>query len=152
MTETYNSTGLVADYITFIREAVFPRIRDELHAQTSSDYLKSQSIIQEEINNSFDCHDQQEIEDIIREYGINYSLSVYINRFGAESMEHISQDGELFALSKGLICAIASFIMENSYKEYKVWCGTNSVRVMTCATCNLDYPEDAECRSCGYYA
>ena len=25
------------------------------------------------------------------------------------------------------------------------------IRIMTCATCNLDYPEDEECRQCGYY-
>ena len=26
-----------------------------------------------------------------------------------------------------------------------------NIRIMTCASCNLDYPEDEECRQCGYY-
>ena len=152
MTETYNNQkGLVADWISNIREEVFPRIKEERDAHTLGDFLNTQEIIKEVINEMLDCYGRDEVEDIIREYGIHSSLCIYINRFGAESMEHISQDGDRYALSSGLLCAVTLFIMEDSYEEYKVWC-KNSVRVMTCASCNLDYPEDEECRQCGYFA
>jgi hypothetical protein len=109
----------LSNWISSVQHHIFFRIKDECNVETIDDFLNGdvRDIIHQEVDMAITCEHLSHVEDVVHEYGIHKALCLYINTYGAPSMENIQQEnGEL---GRMLLYAITDFIIGNSYEAYK---------------------------------
>jgi hypothetical protein len=109
----------LSNWISSVQHHIFFGIKDECNVETIDDFVDGDAryIIHQEVDEAITYEYLSDVEDLVHEYGIDKALCLYINTYGAASMENIQQ--EKGKLSRMLLYAITDFIISNSYEEYK---------------------------------